>query len=271
MLLAMILMLAVTPTIAGNGISRLVIAHDANYPPFSYLDESNQPKGYLIDIWRAFGKANSVEIEFKLGTWQESLDMVKNGEATVHGGLFFSPERDRYLDYGPTIADVSTYLYTLNGADRMCPIGIVRGGYGENFIRKKQPKRPLAFFAQTKAMIEAASAGGIEAFVADQPTGVYYMHIFGMKEMLEEPVELYRKPLRVAVGSGMHDVLEFIFYGWLEIDRQELRYIYGKWFMDKSSNPDWLIPVICSTLLVLIIGFAIRKIGQRTHNIDQDM
>lgn len=264
----MILMLPATPTRAGNGISRLVIAHDANYPPFSYLDESNQPKGYLIDIWRAFGKANSVEIQFKLGTWQESLDMVKNGEATVHGGLFFSSERDHYLDYGPTIADLSTHLYTLNGATKMCAVGVVRGGYEENFMRKEQPKRPLILFDQNKAMIEAASTEKIKAFVADQPTGVYYMHVFGMENMLEEPIELYSEPLRVAVGNGKHDMLEFIFYGWLEIDRQELRYIYGKWFMDKGSNPDWLLPVICITLLVLIIGFAIRKTGKRTHNID---
>ena len=152
-ILALVLLLTAAPTRAGNGISRLVIAHDANYPPFSYLDESNQPKGYLIDIWRAFGKANSIEIQFKLGTWQESLDMVKNGEATVHGGLFFSSERDHYLDYGPTIADLSTYLYARNKADKMCAVGVVRGGYEEHFMRKELPKRHLTLFEIGRAHV----------------------------------------------------------------------------------------------------------------------
>jgi len=257
---------------AGENISRLIIAHDANYPPFSFIDESGSPKGYLIDIWRAFGKANSVEIKFKLGTWQESLDMVKNGEADVHGGLFFSVERDRFLDYGPTVTDLSTHLYILKEAttDEATKgiVGVVRGGYEEYYMRNNRPDRPLLLFDQNQTMIEAASKSSIKAFVADQPTGTYYMHIYGIGDLVKDAETLYTKAMRVAVGNGKHGMLEFISYGWMKMDKTELKYIHGKWFLAKEPNPDWLLSGIGIAVLALIIAFIIRKIGRRAHGLD---
>ncbi len=36
----------------------------SEWKPFSYLDLEGNPKGILIDFWKAWGRANNVEVEF---------------------------------------------------------------------------------------------------------------------------------------------------------------------------------------------------------------
>ena len=135
-------------------------------------------------------------------------------------------------------------------------------------MRTKRPERALILFDDNKVMIKAVADGTIKAFVADQPTGSYYMNLYGIRGMVKNSKRLYSKPMRMAVGEGKHEILQFISYGWMDIDKQELKYIHGKWFMSKDSNPDWLLPCIGVPVLILIIGIAVRKMWLHAHGLD---
>lgn len=250
---------------------RLVIAHDANYPPFSFVDERGVQRGYLIDLWKAFGNANSITIEFKLGTWQESLDMVKNGEADIHGGLFYSKERDTFLDYGPTIMDLSTDMYIKNDltktAARAFPVGVVKGGFEEHFMLSKRPDRSLTLFPQNRAMIEAAAKGSIKVFVADQPTGFHYMKRFEINDDFTSIETLYTMPMRTAVQEGDKQTLEVVEYGWTQVDDALRNHIYGKWFIPQDNMPGWVLPGALLSMLALIIAIIVRRAGRKAHGV----
>lgn len=245
----------------------LTVAHDANYPPFAFLDETGQPRGYLIDLWRAFGNANSIYVEFKLGSWQESLDMVRNGEADIHGGLFYSKERDLYLDYGSTIMELSTDIYIQNSlsksAARREPTGVVKGGFEEHYMRTEHPQRLLKLFPQNKAMIEAAANGEIMVFVADQPTGFHYMNQLGINNEFSSVETLYTMPMRWAVQNGDSESLRLVNNGWANVEEAMLNHIYGKWFIPQDTTPDWALPALLLTILALVIALIIRQAGRR--------
>lgn len=77
--------------------NRLIVANSKAWKPYSFIDESGQPAGILVDFWKAYGEANDVEIEFQLVDWQESLDRVKHNQADIHAGLLWSESRSKYL------------------------------------------------------------------------------------------------------------------------------------------------------------------------------
>lgn len=246
---------------------RLVIAHDAGYPPFSFLDQDGEPTGYLIDLWRAFGRENNIEIAFLLGSWQQSLDMVMDGRADVHGGLVHSNDRDRIFDFGPELIELSTHLFVRNGFDarQAQPVGVVRGGYEEDFMRANRPTTRLVLYDDNMIMTRAATDGHIPAFVADSPTVSYCLGLYDARGDFSASDLIYTKPLQAAVREGRHDILNLVVYGWARIDQKMLARIHGKWFMNTDDRPAWLLGGVLIAGLALILAFAILGVAKRLH------
>lgn len=245
------------------GQKKLIIAHSAKYPPFSFLDEQRVPRGYIIDVWTAFSHATGIQVSFKLGSWQESLDMVKNGEADVHGGLFYNENRDGFLDFGPTITQLDTILFqhkslTKDEADEL-PIGVVKGGFAAHFIAESFPGKQLVLFDSTMESIAAARSGSIKIFAADAPTGIFYLRKFKIQKSFTDEDTLYSMPLQIAVKDGDTATMEIIQQGWPKLDSATHSNIDNKWFVRVSSYPDWLIPIIILALAGLCCAIVIRS------------
>lgn len=253
-------------------VDHLVVTHSQNYPPFSYLDTDGRPQGYLIDLWRAFGRTNGITIEFKLGVWQQTLDWVKDGTAQVHAGLFYSRERDRYFDFGPDVMEMSTALYIKKGVTsgqlHSQAVGIVRGGNALGFMQKNKPDQRLVQYGQIKDLVQAAADGDIVAFVADQPTGSHYLRVAGLQEVFISRETLYTMPIRTAVREGDHEVLETLLYGWTNLDQQTLDRVYNRWFIEKPPFPGWLIPAVVALLLLGAASPFIRRMLRQVYGIE---
>ena len=257
---------------AVTDVQHIVVTHSSTYPPFSYLDEKQEPQGYLIDLWRAFGEANDISITFKLSVWQATLDMLKSGEAQIHGGLFFSEERDRFLDFGPTIMEVGTALYVKEGISMTnlarSPMGVVKGGYAKTFMAEHHPKQILVEFADTESMVRAANNGELSAFLSDQPTATHYLNNYKLEQTYISRNTIYPSPLRPAVQHGDHVVLDSVLYGWPNIDEQTRSRIYDRWFIRTSWVPAWLAPAL-AILVFLFVGIPVfRKLATRLYDIE---
>jgi len=268
-LLIAVFLVCATRALAGAVPTHIIVSQDANYPPFSYMD-GDIPTGYLIDIWKAFGQANNIEISFLLGSWQDSLDFVRTGQADVHGGLFYSEDRDQFLDYGPTITDISTFLYArkdLTESALQCAIGVVRGGFEEEFLHRNRFREILTQFDDNRQLLTAAADGAIQCFAADQPTASYFMNIFGMSGRFASVEELYRMPMRVAVRHDEPELLAAINDGWKKLDPKTAKYIHGKWFVEEPETPGWIKPTMTYSALVFVVAlillFVVRRRGLR--------
>lgn len=257
-----------TQTSPADQSVRLVIAQDAGYPPFCFLDQDGEPAGYLVDLWRAFGRENNIEVAFLLGSWQQSLDMVMDGRADVHGGLVHSNDRDRIFDFGPELIELSTHLFVRNDFDarQTQPAGVVRGSCEENFMRANRATTRLILFDDNMTMTRAATEGHITAFVADSPTASYCLGLYGARGDFAASDLVYRKPLQAAVREGRHATLDLVNYGWARMDQKLLARIHGKWFVDTTSKPSWLLPGTLIAGLALILAFAIRGAAKKFHD-----
>ena len=77
----------------------LTIACDRYYPPFTILTRSGRAAGILIDLWRLWASKNFRKIEFVFGDWEKTIQMIKDGRADIHSGLFKSRERETFLSF----------------------------------------------------------------------------------------------------------------------------------------------------------------------------
>ncbi|MGR2737466.1 putative bifunctional diguanylate cyclase/phosphodiesterase [Billgrantia sp. Q4P2] len=98
-----LLMLAALPNeVAGQSElerqGKLVFAGSATYPPFQWLDQHHQAKGFVIDLQESMASRAGIEAEHRLMEWETALEQVYTGEADAIA-LFASEERTPLLDF----------------------------------------------------------------------------------------------------------------------------------------------------------------------------
>ena len=73
----------------------LKITYNADVAPLKFEDESGQAAGLFPDIWRLWAKKTGKTIDFiRTDSFNESLELVKNGQADLHAG---QPSPARFL------------------------------------------------------------------------------------------------------------------------------------------------------------------------------
>ncbi|MBN2770074.1 MAG: transporter substrate-binding domain-containing protein, partial [Spirochaetes bacterium] len=95
------------------GKTTLVVAGDANYPPFSFIDENGKYTGPDVEVSHAIAKDLGVLIDLKPEKWSELMENFKNGEYDAIQAILFSEEREKYMDFSIPYL-VSTYRIFAN-------------------------------------------------------------------------------------------------------------------------------------------------------------
>lgn len=263
----------------------LIVAQDAAWPPFAFLDENDQPKGLLVDLWRTYAKTTGREVSFKLVDWQEGLDLVKEGKADIHGGLFYSDDRDEYLDFSGDLFPLKTRFFVfqdfdVGGLEDMgnVPVGVTAGGFEEEFIRENYPAVRLNTFPNNKRMVQAAVDGEILAFAADYPVGMYYLNQFRVPEQFRVEQTLYANYLKAAVAEGNEVLLQEISEGLARIPPSEYERIRQKWILgvDVEVLPRWLtaasLGALIAIIIIVLLGYTWilkREVKKRTAELEK--
>ena len=107
--LALIVMAAAGRAAGPEKVSaeNISIVYCVDCVPFHFQDQDGQPAGMIIDMWRKWSKITGIDIEFRAAPWSETLRIMSADEVDAHAGLFFNAERDRYLDYGVVLANLT--------------------------------------------------------------------------------------------------------------------------------------------------------------------
>jgi diguanylate cyclase (GGDEF)-like protein len=250
----------------------LRVANSKAWIPFSYLGENGEPKGILIDFWNEYGKSTGREIEFILTDWNESVDMVKRGEADVHAGMLWSEKREGTFDFADTFTSITTHLYFDHHianvdvdsflAGSTGPLGLVYGGYEQDFIESNYPNVKLALFSNNEEMLEAAFNHNIEAFVADLQVANFYLQTsnkYNSKSNPFIPVRyLYTGNVRPAVLEGNVALLSEVTKAFQPIIYNDKDRILNRWINTETVYPPYLIPIMFGFIFLITVTYIVQ-------------
>ena len=222
-----------------SAASPLSIAYCSDCVPFQFSDQQGKPAGMLIDIWRLWSKKTGTPLEFKPARWQQTLDNVKNGDAQVHAGLFYSESRDRFLDYGHALQRTDTHVFLHRslppigrledlGAYR---IGVLAGDRVESYLKQRLPASSIVPLPDYQAILNRLETGELRAFAADTPTGIYHLQRAGQlgKFRFGHSQLLYQNDWLLAVREGNQALLDRINAGMDAITGAERLAISRHW------------------------------------------
>ncbi|WP_300669321.1 transporter substrate-binding domain-containing protein [Desulfoluna sp.] len=78
-----------------------IVGGDYYYPPYEFLDEEGNPRGYNVELTRAIAEVMGLKIEIRLGNWSEMRAALETGEVDVLPGTVFTEERQAVFDFVP--------------------------------------------------------------------------------------------------------------------------------------------------------------------------
>ena len=179
--------------------------------------------------------------------------MVGSGKADVHAGLFYSEERDRFLDYGEPFSKTDTHFFShvsLPPVEEISSltayrVGVIKGDYVEGFLKERLPEGNVLPFPDYNTLMNALREGILKVFAADTPTGLFHLEENGLladfNYISEKP--LYRNDFFFAVREGNQTLVEMINQGMSLITDEEKQNIQRTWIAAGSSGDALLISI----------------------------
>ncbi|MDL1963176.1 MAG: transporter substrate-binding domain-containing protein [Deltaproteobacteria bacterium] len=259
----------------------LIIANSATWPPFSFLDDNGQPQGLLIDLWNEWARKNNYDVEFMLVDWNESLELIRTKVADIHAGLFETENRKSYMVFSDELFQLTARIFISNQlrADSVeelkklnLKVGVVKGSKEEEFTRSHFPYLNLRLFNNNKQLAQSATTGKTSVFVADYPTGMYYLHHFGIPDKFRILATLYSQSLHSAVKKGNTELLTIVNNGFLQINKNEKERILQKWIRSEEVLPSWLMPALTiGVICISIFGLSLYIYFLSKHKRDLEI
>lgn len=105
----------------------VIVGGNANYPPYEFIDKAGQPAGFNIDLTRAVAKVMGMEVEIRLGTYEERIKAIKAGTIDAMGGFSYSDERAKYVDFSPPHSIINLAIFGRNDSPPLKSLEGLRG------------------------------------------------------------------------------------------------------------------------------------------------
>jgi PAS domain S-box-containing protein len=255
--------------------------------PFQFQDENGEAAGLIIDLWRLWSDKTGIEIDFRAGQWDETLRMVRDGDAEAHAGLFYNDERAQYLDYGSYLTNTETHFFIKKGLPAIeivedlaaFRVGVIAGDYVEGWLKGRLPEGTVIGFESYDAIMAALRGGQLQVFAADSPTGIFHLQRAGLGFGYEYPEDrpLYQTDWLVAAKKGNRDLLKTIDLGLALITDEERKAIEGRWIAVEAKgfelSPRDMLIIAAILVVSAVVGIVIwsvslsRQIALRTQEL----
>ncbi|KXU87960.1 cysteine ABC transporter substrate-binding protein [Paraburkholderia monticola] len=208
-----------------NGTLR--VANTQSSPPWSMLDESNNPVGYDVAIAREVGKRIGVpNVVFVADSFKNFVEGLKTGKYDlVMNDLTPTPEREQQVDFGDPygVEDFRIFVPASNtdikGKDSLKGkrVGVVTGSSNEIWARAHLNDSDIRSYDNGALIFNDLGSGRIDAVIISHFGGMKYANVnhLPVKEVgepliyqLSAPAMVKGQPaLRAAINKAIAEMM----------------------------------------------------------------
>ena len=243
-LLALLSMAAAIPATAADEIK---IVYNVGEAPLEFEDAAARPAGLLPDFWRLWAKKTDKKIQFvKVESLKESLQLLKDGKADLHAGLFKTPEREKFLDYSEPLLALDYYIFThpsvypIRSLEKTAGliVGIQKGGSTEQLVRSKVPANRIFVYDRFQDLVRAALEGEIKVFVATELSLLYFLKDNYQTNIFEYDRDrpLFSQVYFTASKKGNPALIQQVNEGLKAIGSEERKQLENKWIEKRFQD-----------------------------------
>jgi len=216
------------------------IVYNSDTPPLKFTTVQNKANGLIIDIWRLWAKRNNIQVQFIEAPWDKTLSMIKTGQADIHASVFFTEDRNKFLDYtAQPLFNNKKYFFYHNSLGDIAQIDDLKpyviaidNGYPNIFMKDNYPDYSINSYESANHANRTFFNGEVKVVLSSLSTFYYYLKKNKSDETQYKYSEItyaYDKQYFGAVKKGNKKLLDKINNGFKQISDEELELIELKW------------------------------------------
>ncbi|SCZ81757.1 transporter substrate-binding domain-containing protein [Acidaminobacter hydrogenoformans] len=272
-----------------NPNRRLTIAGDKSFPPYEYVDDEGEYRGFNVDLMRALSIEMGIEFRLLPMDWVEAYQALENGSIDAIQGISFEGSREGVFEFStPYLKNsITTFVrsdntYAVHLTDlKGKRVGVQRSDRAA-YILAEIGEIELVFFSDLNQAMVKLIKNDIDAVVGDRLSGMYTIQKYRLQDRIKIIGDEYEaSDYGMAVRKGNQELITLLNTG-LESLKASGTYdkIYEKWFgkevvaISDSFKYAFYILVgiagVFSTVLIFIYSWNQRlksEVEQRTSEL----
>jgi len=257
------------------------IAVDKSIPPYSYIDENGNLKGFNIDLLDAMERYTNLTFEYLPVNWNDALTMLRNKEVDAVMATVPTAERNKTFSF----TKVYQYLYfnffqranlphitEINDIENHT-LAVIKDDITEIFaldwMNKTHKKVYLVYVDTPQEALELVNSNSVDLFLYEIHTASYLITKLSLNNVKLTDVEAFSMPIAIAVRKDLPWLVQELNHAIDAVKNSgEYTSIYNKWFNPSTSPVPWyfyyaLAAFIISLAVIGVIGFKYKKSEER--------
>lgn len=242
----------------GN-VKTVVLAGDDNYPPFEYIDENGEYRGFDVDIVKAVSLAAGFDVTFKPMSFADARAALTNGEVDGLVGITDTQVRQVMYDFSDPyimmmqrifVRSDNRYIHSLEDLNN-AKIAVQSGDIANELLEMVQPL-DIVYTENQEEAFNLLLDREVDAVIGNELTGQYIAQQLHQDQAIKMVGESFAPAgYGIAVANGNTELLQQFNQG-LETIKKNGTYdqIYEHWFGESIRNS----VISQETLVVLISG-----------------
>jgi two-component system sensor histidine kinase EvgS len=270
---------------------RLIVGGDVNFPPYEYLDKKGKPTGFITELTRAIAVETGLDIEIRLGPWDEVVKQLVAGDIDIIQGMFYSSKRSRQFDFGFSHL-TSHYVSAVRQGELIAPESYAElaglrlvAQRGDVIVEKLQEQGLTAQLTLVNSQEEALQLlleGRQDCALVTRLPALAMIEENNWTELQLGRSSLLERQYSVAVQKGQRALLAKLNEGLQAIQTNgEYRRIHDKWLAQyQQPHSLWvairysaiiLIPLVVTLLAIFLWSWSLRRqVAYQTRQIRED-
>ena len=265
--------------------NRIVVGGDHAFPPFEYLDIRGQPAGFNVELTQAIARELGLDVEIRLGPWEEMRSQFELGEIDALQGLLYSPQRDLTCDFSAPHT-ILEYVSTVRVGDGPPPatleelagwrVSVQGGDILHDYLVEQGLEGQATVVESQEAVLRELIEGRADCALVVRLPAHYYIRKNGWTQLEVSQTPLLTADYCYACRENNKSLLALFTEGLKVIDETgEYRRIQEKWLGVTPAPPSlpeimWysariVIPVLVVLLLFILWSWSLRReVARRT-------
>ena len=254
------------------------IAVDKSIPPYSYIDENGNVKGFNIDLLNSMEKYTNLTFEYVPVNWEMAINMLKNKQVDAVMATVPTEERRENFSFTKVYQYINFNFFQRANMPLITNISqienhtlvVIKNDITEIFALKwmnETHKRVYLVYVDTpEEALELVNSNSADFFMYETHTSSYIITKLSLKNVKMTDVEAFSMPLAIAVRKDMPWLVNVLNNAIDNVKNSgEYTVLYDKWFNPPTTSPiPWyfyyaLIAFLISMAVIAVIGFKYRK------------